>query len=196
VGVTTWALGIDASLTHSGVVLGSGVPNKKKLEFVSPLGIKSAPKDHAHDIACLAEFSIRFLSVFEAAEDRMGAPGVLCLENYSFASAGRAHRSAELGGQIRLHAYTRGWTTIAVPPSSLKKWVAGHGHAEKNLMLQQILKRWGYTAINDNDGDAYALMRVGLYFAAQLAGEKVSEEMRQLFRKCEVYMPNNPLEIP
>ena len=33
--------------------------------------------------------------------------------------------------------------------------------AQKDMMMQQILKRWGFEASNNDEADAYALARVG-----------------------------------
>lgn len=185
-----YALGMDASLTHSGIVLGAGYPLKKKLEVCRPFEIKSALARHTHAVARLAAITERFLAILEVCEELMPEPRVLCVEGYAFgAEHSRQAALGEWGGQIRLHAWARGWTTIVVAPTTLKRFVLGTGRGSKDLIMMKVLERWGYVATDNNNADAYALMRFGLRFTQHLAGDAAPKEYEAFFQKCEVYPP-------
>jgi len=49
-----------------------------------------------------------------------------------------------------------------IAPGTLKKFVAGHGHAKKELMLLKTYKKWGEEFDNNNLCDAYGLARMAL----------------------------------
>lgn len=187
----TWALGMDPSLSHTALVLGHGDPGQKKQVALQSFKIKVELKKFPHEIARLGALVERFLSVLEVCEEEIprDVPRVLCLENYSFGSVGRNAQLGEWGGQIRLHAWSRGWTTIAIPPTTLKKFVTGSGKSEKDMLMMHVLQRWKYESTDNNNADAYALMRVGLLFASHLQGEHVTQETLDLFKKCVVYTP-------
>lgn len=86
----------------------------------------------------------------------------IVIEDYAFAAHGRnLFGLIEWGGVARLAAYKMGFNIITVAPTTLKKFVTGHGNAKKELMMQQILKAWNYEAANNDEADAYALSRFG-----------------------------------
>lgn len=41
-----------------------------------------------------------------------------------------------------------------VNPSTCKKWATGNGKADKKMMIDYCIKRWGITPIDDNEADA------------------------------------------
>lgn len=73
---------------------------------------------------------------------------------------GQAAERAALQKTILWRLWREDVPTLEVPPTTLKKFVTGHGVAEKSLMIREVFKKWGYNALEDNDADAYALSRL------------------------------------
>lgn len=143
--MTTYTLGLDLSLTHTGWCLladdgdysaGSIVP--KNLSGMDRI-----------------EFIIAGL------EDLLsGAWNVtrINIEGYSFGSRGSAVFSvAELGGIVRWHLHTHGYTYSDVAPSALKKAATGKGNADKGAMLAAAIRKHGYEGSDHNEADAIHL---------------------------------------
>lgn len=86
---------------------------------------------------------------------------LIVIEGYAFQANGRMADLAELGGIIRYTLQHFGFKTIDVPPSTLKKFTTGHGHAKKDQMMKAVKERWGIDFDNDNACDAYALAQYG-----------------------------------
>lgn len=49
---------------------------------------------------------------------------------------------------------------MAVPPTTLKKYVTGSGNASKSVIMMSLLKRYGVEIPDDNAADAYALSSI------------------------------------
>lgn len=49
-----------------------------------------------------------------------------------------------------------------ISPTALKKFATGKGNTQKSIVMQQVLKRWGFEAKNDDIADAFVLAQIGL----------------------------------
>jgi Holliday junction resolvasome RuvABC endonuclease subunit len=88
------------------------------------------------------------------------------IEGYSFDSGTAWGTSLrELGGIIRYHLRKAGLTPLEVPPTQLKKFVTGDGHADKNIMIKECFKRWDVDFSDDNMADAFGLAKLGVAMA-------------------------------
>lgn len=87
------------------------------------------------------------------------SPGIIALEAYSFASKYHSHQMGELGWAIRRNILDIEW--ILVHPTSLKKFATGKGNSPKDIILQQVYKRWGIEFTNNNIADAFVLAKIG-----------------------------------
>jgi len=87
------------------------------------------------------------------------------IEGYGFSFRGMDFTLAELGGVIRLSLLECvNQTYYNVPPTSLKLFVTGKGNSAKNIMLEQVYRRYNLGSEilkDDNQVDAYALARFG-----------------------------------
>jgi crossover junction endodeoxyribonuclease RuvC len=54
--------------------------------------------------------------------------------------------------------------------TELKKFVCGKGTANKEQVMLQVFKRWGYEAATNNMADGYGLACMGLAQAGRLPG--------------------------
>lgn len=91
----------------------------------------------------------------------------VAVEGYAFGSQ-KANMAGELGGVVRLTLweefsdyYPEARYPLVVPPTSLKKYVAGKGQGVgKNQMLLAVYKKWGVEFTDDNAADSYGLARI------------------------------------
>jgi len=90
-------------------------------------------------------------------------PDLFVIEGVSFASSGQtALQMGYLQFSIREHIlYVLGQGFIDVSPLQLKKFALGKGSGDKNLILKEVYKRWGYDTDNDNLADAFVLAKTG-----------------------------------
>lgn len=74
-----------------------------------------------------------------------------------------------------------GHPVYQVAPNSLKKFVTGKGNSEKSLMMREVYRKWDYIAENDNEADAFGLMRIGMCIAG--IDEPRNESQRDVLKK-------------
>jgi Holliday junction resolvasome RuvABC endonuclease subunit len=80
------------------------------------------------------------------------------IENYSFGSRGRSTFSiGELGGVLRHYFFIKKIPLTIIATTSMKKFVSGDGHAEKDMMLKTVLTHFKFDTNNANIADAFGL---------------------------------------
>jgi Holliday junction resolvasome RuvABC endonuclease subunit len=138
-------VGIDASLTATGVCLPTG-----ETLVIEPKKLRGAE---------------RLNFILESIADLLTHHKIdmVIIEGYSFGSQGRAvFQIGELGGVIRLALYQEGIPCVEVPPSCLKKYICGKGNASKDEVLQQAVVRSGHTFKDNNASDSWVLWCMGM----------------------------------
>lgn len=101
------------------------------------------------------------------------------IEDYAHGARGRTTTLVEVGTLYRfaLHEHEIPFTTIN--PTSLKKFVADSGRADKKEMAVSVKARWGFQNECDDVVDAYALARVGHIALQCHFGEDVELSKRE-----------------
>lgn len=103
---------------------------------------------------------------------------VIATEDAAFGSnnLNTAAMHNELRGVIKLAAAELDIPVVMVKPSQLKKWLTGHGRAQKQDMIDSIRTRFGIYVCSDDVADAIAVME----FAREtiLAKEKKNGESK------------------
>jgi Holliday junction resolvasome RuvABC endonuclease subunit len=119
----TGVIGLDVSLTSTGVAL----PNGRTL-VICPPRLRPVPERLDHLLN-----EVRRLVTAHG-------PQVAAIEGYSLGGLrGIAPvRLAEAGGLVRWVLWRRGVPVVEIPPSTLKVYAAGHGHAEKAQMVDAV----------------------------------------------------------
>lgn len=151
-------VGIDASLTNTGIVIltklyGIDEPVCKSFVLTSQFTGARRLIDLRNQVAtCL-----------------VGADLVV-IEGYAYSRATQAHQLGELGGVLRVMFQEAGLSWIEAGPHQLKKFATGAGNAPKELILQQVLKRFGAEFCTSHEADAYALARIGYAYLGHMAG--------------------------
>lgn len=186
----TLILGLDISLTHSGLAIIDSkgllvrreiikmkdrVKDKKKYyrieviedgqNLVNVIDI-TTHNNCRHEIKRLVEISGRVRYLLENYPITH-----VVMEGYAMGvkGGGRVFDIGELGGAVKQVLMERGFDPFAkepnffiVPPKSLKSYITGNGNAKKEEMMGAILRRFGISFEDDNEGDAYALARLAL----------------------------------
>lgn len=152
--MNTIVVGVDASLTCTGIAVGSSPDTVA----VSTVKIKPIPGGIRNKF-------IRLKMIVNWVEKSLVGvtEPTIFIEGYGFASIS-AVKQAELGGLLRqslLSMLGDNGNLVEVPPTSLKMFVAEHGHADKALMATWARKRWGVEFRTDDEVDAYGMWRYG-----------------------------------
>lgn len=154
-------IGIDPSLTATGIVaLQDGKPE-----------VATTTKNRP-ELPTIERVRVIKQQISKIIEIPSFAVDLIVIEGFSFGSRGQSlFETAYLGYRVRedLEGYREreGIPWIEVPPKSLKKFVTDNGNAGKELMLQQVYKRWSYETHDNNIADAYALARVGMAYLGE-----------------------------
>lgn len=152
-------LGIDQSLTHSGVVVLNSFGYISEHLCIKPKCKGVARLEYIKEqLDTLLEFLVcnkRDLLV--------------CMEGYSYGNMfGKAFELGELGGVIKCWA----GSGLIVAPTTLKKFITGKGKLEKGIDKKDIIPRivkekWGFETKDDNIADAYGLARIAYLYDHQ-----------------------------
>lgn len=162
-------IGIDPSLTSTGIVVLRG----NKVE----LAVTTKNKPALGTIERVRLIYERIVDIQENLSDgeKWQAPDLIVIEGFSYGSKGRSvFDIAYLGWRIRedlerlKEQDNIPW--LEVPPSQLKKFATGQGNANKEIILQQVYKRWGVEFSDNNQADAYVLAQIGRAYLGDTEG--------------------------
>lgn len=177
-------IGIDPSLTSTGiVVLRNGV-------LEQAVTTKNEPKLGTLERVRLVNQSIKSVvnNLTDDANSEWKAPKIIVIEGFSYGSKGRGvFDIAYLGWRIReeLEAYRVEddvpW--LEVSPSQLKQFATGKGNANKEIVLQQVYKRWGVELSDNNQADAYVLAQIGRAYLYRVDMTDFQKKVIQALRK-------------
>jgi len=149
------SIGIDLSLVGTGVVLlENGKLIKKRLIKSKKTG--DQPVDELKRIRKIVEDVEMIIS-----ED---IPDISVIEGMAFMARNTTAlvQLAALNYMTRAILFDYNVPFVIVAPTSLKKFITGHGNAKKDVMLIETYKRYGITILDDNENDAYGLAQIGL----------------------------------
>lgn len=165
-------VGVDPSLTSSGIV----VLRDGKIELAETT--KNRPElgtiERVWLIRERIESIVRDLRDSECDLIRE-CPDLIVIEGFSFASKGRSvFDIAYLGWRIRealeLLKINDNIPWIEVPPTQLKLFATGKGNANKEIILQQVYKRWNAEFSDNNQADAFVLAKIGEAYLGNIDG--------------------------
>lgn len=171
-------VGIDPSLTSTGIVVLRGD------EVVLAETIKTKPNS-----PLIHRVSVIYSTIASIIEET--APDLIVIEGFSYGSKGRAvFDIAYLGWRIReeLERLRKqaGIPWMNIPPAQLKKFATGKGTSNKEVILQQVYKRWGFETSDNNIADAFVLAKIGQAYSGELGGLTVfQEDVLKVLRKEE-----------
>lgn len=84
-----------------------------------------------------------------------------CVEGYAMGiRTGQSFSIGELGGVIKLLLWEQGKIFHIVSPTSLKKFILGKGVGDKDMVIMNVFKRWGFEAKTSDEADALVLAMI------------------------------------
>ena len=141
-------LGIDPSLTSSGICLMNGETGEIS-ETIAIQPNNTGPER-------LASFRQEITNLI-AMRSNMHA----FIEGYAFGANNQREALGELGGVLRLALYDAGIPIVVIPPTILKKFATGRGTADKVAMAVQLMKEFGISYPTTDQTDAHWLAVFG-----------------------------------
>jgi len=135
-------VGIDASLTGTGVAMLNGSLRTERIES-KKTGV------------------LRLIEIRDRAKEIVRGADLVVIEGYAYAMANQAHQMGELGGVLRVMLVEAGVLWIEVNPSQVKKFATGKGNAKKEEIAVSIYKRWGREFQTNDEADAFVLVMIG-----------------------------------
>ena len=147
--------GWDLSLNHLGIIeiedgevtrvmyvtsLKGSADLAKKYDEARALRL-SFPKDMDADVMAMHRLQLnrRFLALALKAR----RPHLVGIEDYAMSRAQGAHQMGELGGLARTLLWEAGIPFRAYDPGSVKMFATGFGDADKHVMREGVLEKWG-----------------------------------------------------
>jgi len=155
-------LGIDSSLTGTGLCLVTSIGSVARLTTIETGALRGAPR--LLEIKRVADLFIPADTIFAA------------IEGYAYHEVGRVFELGEVGGVLRLLVHERNISYVEVPPASLKKFATGSSGASKEHMIEAAQSA-GASPADDNQADAFFLARVAIAFHANGKGLKHRREV-------------------
>jgi crossover junction endodeoxyribonuclease RuvC len=97
-------------------------------------------------------------------------PDVIVIEGYSLnmKNASSVIPLVELGGLLRFCLKLDGLSWADPRASELKRFVTGKGNSDKDQVMLQVYKRWGFEPASNDIADAYGLAVMGLAYKGLL----------------------------
>lgn len=80
-----------------------------------------------------------------------------CIEGGSYTSTGRLFSLGQLSGVILSCLMVLGVEYKEITPSQLKKFITGHGLADKKFVMRKIKEKYGIYFRSDDKADSYVL---------------------------------------
>ena len=166
-------IGIDASLTSTGIVVLDG------MEQIYSKAIISSKVKGTERLRDLKKKTKEYMANFVLAQD---IP--VFLENYSFGSVmgGRTFSIGEWGGVLRVLLDEMGFKVTGIAPTMLKKFATGKGNSKKEQMLLQTFKRYGQEFDNNDLCDAFCMAML-CYRYSNMDKLKLSADEKEIFKK-------------
>ena len=82
---------------------------------------------------------------------------IISIERTAGRHAHSMNIQSRLRGVVELLARIYDCEIIDYSAMTIKKFYAGHGHANKPQMVEEFIRRKGYEPVDDNEADAHAL---------------------------------------
>jgi crossover junction endodeoxyribonuclease RuvC len=157
VGTVSVVVGLDLSLTATGVAVPSGVrtlPSRGK-----------ADANLAERCARLTQLRLRV----DMALAELTPPGLVVLEAPSYGSSnGHQHDRSGLWWGVVSWLLQSGVPVAEVPPALVKKYATGKGNATKDEVLAAVVRRYSDVEVrNNNEADALVLRAMGCDWLGQ-----------------------------
>ena len=140
-------LGIDQSLTESGIVI---------LDYNYKILLATIISTPTKGVERLFHIELKFQDLIKQFKIEFAS-----IEGGAYKEVGRIFQLGQVSGILQLNLYKKGISFIEVAPLQTKKYVQGIGKNKgKETILLDIYKNFKEEIRNDNIGDAYVLARI------------------------------------
>jgi len=160
-------VGLDMSLTHTGICIKQGV--RVRLETV-----KTTPKTKPNDIERMSYI------VGEVMARIPKDVSMIAIEDFFTPHNPLQIRAAiglvGLSTLMRNQLYYAGYPFYIVVGTQLKKYATGKGTGDKSIVVREVYKKWGVEAKDDHQADATTLA----YLAEAIYQSRNGEDMSGL----------------
>jgi len=165
-------VGIDASLTSTGIAVSNGFNLRTATESIESK-LKGAD---------------RLIEIREKIRENIIFAGLVVLEDYAFSRPNQAHQIGELGGVLRVLIKEMGKKLLTVGTMQLKKFATGKHNASKEEIAVAAYKKWGIECRTNDETDAAVLVYIGLAYMGNTDGLTAyqQEVIDALYGKSEV----------
>lgn len=168
-------VGLDLSLTGTGVV----ILKNSKLEYSELIKSKPAGKRPKDELIRIVSIADRIENIIKQNTSKVD---IVVIENLAFGvrNATALTQLAGLNYFVRHRCLLNHWPFLLVAPTTLKRFLTGHGNAQKDVMMLEVYKKYGETFLDDNLCDAYVLAQVGVMFGPNVKNSGVSKSVMDL----------------
>lgn len=171
-------VGVDPSLTASGVIiLQDGQMITEKVIKSKPAGDR--PVDEVRRIWDIVDRIMEHVLA-------NGYPKIVAIEGLAFMARNTSAlvQLAGLNYLLRNELSIRDIPFIIVTPSTLKKFVTGHGNSQKDVMMLETYKRFGVSFMDNNACDAFGLAQIAYVLSGGESNTtKEQREATELLKK-------------
>lgn len=173
------SVGLDLSLARTGVVVLDG-DNLVTSGVVKSKPDGDSPKD---ELDRLVEICTNIEKMVFESDRRVD---IISIEGLAFMARNTTAlvQLAGLNYFVRKMCVDRGVPFVIVAPTSLKKFISGKGVGDKNIMMLEVYKKYGFTFLDDNENDAFVLAKIGQHISEGVEGsDKPQKEVLALVSK-------------
>lgn len=147
-------VGLDLSLAKTGyVIMNDGVVIASGLIKSKPIGDK--PIDETRRIVKIATDIVNTIDRYLLPRE----PDMISIENLAFMARNTTSlvQLSALNYLVRIRLDERNIPFTMVAPTTLKKFITQKGNADKNLVMMEVYKRYGFESLDDNIADGFSL---------------------------------------
>jgi len=180
-----FVVGLDLSLTHTGIAVFNGDDEYLMLDTVKSKPIGDTPTAELTRIKFIMGDVIEKLKSFYLGENN--SIKLFCIEGIAFGIRGKTTSLDQLTALnyfIRDLALRYNIPFIIIPPTTNKKFVTGSGKGEKDAIMMHVLKNWDIECNDNNIADAVGLAKIGACVLDIIKPQnKAQEEVVKLIKK-------------
>ncbi len=121
----------------------------------------------------------RMSELIRAVVDSVHDTDFVAIEGFGYASR-RGFLLGGIGWGMRMELYRRGIQYVDVAPSLLKKFAGAKGNANKERVVLEVYKRWGFESNSNNVVDAFILAQIARAAKTEM---KLIQAQREVLNK-------------
>lgn len=151
-------IGIDPSLTNTGVIAINEKGDLMASVSITSKPVGKKPIDELVRIKNIVNKIEDFISGYKEVS-MVVIEGIAMMARNSTALV----QLSGLNYMIRDMLLKRGVSFSIVTPTQLKKFITGKGNSQKNIIMLEVYKQYGFSFTDDNICDAFVLAKIGFH---------------------------------